>query len=445
MKKIFYFILEIVLLATATSLDALTEWTTLVYVQAKNNLSPFAIKNFSDMATIGSNTQVSMLVQWYQPEQQGIWRYKVEQGKMILEECNHTNTDGNSAQDLIDAMRWAATKYPAQKNALVLWNHGIGILDPVWGHHRVMGERSELFEIDEYIRNQSSRIQIDGLTIDSTVTFTKPLECSLTKNTAGRGILFNEQSKTYMNNQSLVQALSNIKSQVLKNKNIDLLGMDACLMAMVEVGYLAHKYANVLVASQEVELAHGWPYAILMNLLTTKNISADLVAQGIVNGYQAYYKDKIQFYTQSAINLTLMPQLKDNINRIVTALRAYKQHESAACVELIKKARASCLQFSASHYIDLHTFYADLYKQLTTTPSKKSSATIALNTLKTELNNGMRMIERVVIANASGKNLTRAKGLSIYFPVSRIDNSYQQTEFAKDCLWFEFIREIYRI
>src|SRR5437762_92801 len=95
-KNFFYFTLCIFILQPASFICAETEWTNLVYVQAKNNLSPFALKNFSDMASIGSNENMTTLVQWYQPGHQGVWRYKVEKGKMVLDECNPADTDGNS-------------------------------------------------------------------------------------------------------------------------------------------------------------------------------------------------------------------------------------------------------------------------------------------------------------------------------------------------------------
>lgn len=436
-----YFILCIFAVLVHNNLHGDSEWTNLVYVQAKNNLSPFALKNFSDMASIGSNENTTTLVQWYQPGHQGVWRYKIEKGKMVLDECNTAHTDGNSSQDLVDAMRWAVTRYPAKKYSLVLWDHGIGIVDPIWGRQAQRRE-SDLFAINQTILNNNPRIQIDGITIDSTVTFSKPIECALSVDSP-RGILFNEESRTYMNNQTLAQALTEIKTKVLKNKKIDLLGMDACLMAMVEIGYLARDCADILVASQEVELAHGWDYAAVTQMFSMKDLTAMQAAQGIVECYQAYYKNKIQFYTQSAINLDLMPSLKQSIDNIVTAFRACVQQDRFGSIDIAKKARRSCLQFSTVNYIDLHTFYVELSNQISNTKSSNNpKRSAALNALRSEVNAGMKVIDQVVIASAAGTTLARAKGLSIYFPIGRIDASYQRTDFAKDCLWYGFIKEL---
>ncbi len=442
MRKFFtkhqFFLTLCIFLCFDSLLEATTEWTALIYVQANNNLNPFALKNFSDMASIGSNQNVTTLVQWYQPGHQGIWRYKIEKGKMILEECNQIPTDGNTAADLVDAMRWAVTKYPAQKYSLVLWDHGIGIIDPLWGKQQPWQSKVS-FELDEDIIKDNPRIQIDGITMyDGAISFSQPLEITMT--TTQRGILFNEHSRTYMDNQNLAQALHDIKTKVLNGKKIDLLGMDACLMAMVEISYLAYRFANVLVASQEVELAHGWNYADFITLLSGKNTSVHNVAQGIVLSYENYYKDKVQFYTQSAVNLEHMNQLKENIDTVITAFKNCANQNKNSIIDIAKKARRACLQFSAASYVDLYTFYSEFLNQLNNIPQAQRLTTH--EQLKASLAAGMKLIEQSIIANTAGKNLARAKGLSIYFPQNRIDASYQKTDFAKECQWFGFIKEM---
>ena len=46
--------------------------------------------------------------------------------------------------------------------------------------------------------------------------------------------------------------------------------MDACLMAMIEVQYQVRKFADVMVASQEVEPMHGWPYTEILEKLNLR-------------------------------------------------------------------------------------------------------------------------------------------------------------------------------
>lgn len=425
-------------------LNAKAEWTILVYAQAKNNLSNFAYKNFNDMAIVGSGTNLNILVQWYQPDQQGVWRYKVEKGKLILDVCLPINTDGNKANDLVDSMRWAATKFPAEKYFLILWNHGIGIVDPIWGNQKPWSAGSK-FTIDPSMLKENPKICINGITCDDPGDAILVDPSDLDESNTGtlhRGILFNEQSKTYMNNQVLTSALSQIKTSVLNNQKINILGMDACLMAMLEVGYQARDYADYMVASQEVELAYGWNYLTFLQSFAGGRISPVQAAQSVVASYQSLYKDKIQFYTQSAIDLSHLDGLKASLDTVVQYLSVCQRIDKDALAEAIKQARRNCLQFSATSYIDLHSFFIELNKSIALLFDKKFSSNYAVVQLKGAVNKAVNSIEQSVVASASGAYLSRAKGLSIYFPMNHIDGSYQHTEFAKDSLWFNFLKEI---
>ena len=44
-----------------------TEWTVLVFLNAKNNLEPFAFSNFEQMASIGSTPEVKLVVEMGRP------------------------------------------------------------------------------------------------------------------------------------------------------------------------------------------------------------------------------------------------------------------------------------------------------------------------------------------------------------------------------------------
>jgi hypothetical protein len=56
----------------------------------------------------------------------------------------------------------------------------------------------------------------------------------------------------------------------------------------------------------------------------------------------------------------------------------------------------------------------------------------------------MKSVEEAVVANVTGENFTRARGLSVYFPHGLIDQSYPKTLFAQDSAWLSFIQEACR-
>ena len=63
-----------------------------------------------------------------------------------------------------------------------------------------------------------------------------------------------------------------------------------------------------------------------------------------------------------------------------------------------------------------------------------------LRDLKKSIYECKKIIENIVIANVSSPYLTRAKGISIYYPNNKIDPSYLRTKFAQENLWLDFIQ-----
>jgi hypothetical protein len=427
---------------------SIADWTVLIYVQAKNNLNRFAAMNLHSMSKIGSNQNLNILVQWYQPGQEGTWRYKIEKDKIQLDSYTPNKSDGSNTQDLVDSMRWATTKYPAKKNFLVLWNHGVGILDPVWNKTSSLGmglkdnniiENNFSVNIEDMKEKEDLHLKLDGILTED-FSFTQDFDPTILTH---RGILFNEHSRTYLTNQELLEALKQIKTDVLKNKKLDILGMDACLMAMVEIGYQAKGFAKYMVGSQEVELAYGWDYLSLFQS-TSKGVTSPIdMAKGIVLTFEQFYKNRIKFYTQSAIDLDNIDLVKDSLNNVVLKINECKKHDNTGIKNIIKLARNKSAQFSTRSYVDLHSFYSQLLEKINNYKSNNARINKPLKELKDGLNAGMKAITSIVIANTAGPNHAAAKGLSIYFPKGRIDNSYYQTNFAKESLWLDLIKDAY--
>ncbi len=417
------------------------DWTVLVYVQARNNLSSFSSNNFNDMARVGSNKNLNLLVQWYKPEDHGVWRYKIDKNQLVLDAHLPSPTDGNSVQDLTGAMHWAVTNYPAKKYCLILWNHGVGVLDPEWG-------RSTM-QINKKYFGGNPRIQIEGITIASDEYEQDTLLANMLQGEIHRGILFNEQSKTYMNNQMLATALQSIKNDILGGKKLDIIGMDACLMGMVEVAYQVRECADFMVTSQEVELAYGWNYLGWLQDLSKQVLSPIHVAKSIVQAYESLYKPKISFYTQSAVDLSKVTHLKKSIDLLAMNMMACYAAENLSFGKVIRQARQNCQQFSSASYVDLYSFMSELSKELKSTynygknDQYLSEIMKTTNVLGESLEIAMKNVEETVVANVVGQYLSQARGISIYFPRYVMEASYEKTAFATDGLWSEFLKHAF--
>lgn len=410
-------------------------WTMLVYIAADNNLASYASYNINDMAAgLTSLSGVNILVQWDKPSDNKTWRYKITPGGKI-DAGSFTSEMGynpakemgyNPAKELVDAMDWAIKNYPANNYALILWDHGSGIEDFYPGSRNILNSYKLL---------------------------------NLLPSVPERGILYDESQDTCLTNQGLTSALTQIKQ--LLGKNLDLIAMDACLMAMVEVTYQMKGLVNIFVGSQQTIPGYGFPYSQFITPLSLNpsGIYSLQLAQSMVSSYKKFYTSQISTpdFTLSAINVASIDLIKQNIDQFVTAVASCSKVDKTKTKNIILAARKASLSFEMPEYIDLYSFYANiLNKTKKTSPksslvlekkNKKANSTISkdyqktLDILNTVIQDGLNKISTVVLQKTAGPVYSGAKGISIYYPSSgQIDSSYGKTLFAQNTAWIQFIK-----
>src|SRR3990172_9807930 len=88
----------------------------------------------------------------------------------------------------------------------------------------------------------------------------------------------------------------------LLGRKVDLVGMDACLMTMIEIAYQIRDHACVLVGSEELEPGAGWLYAAILGDLAAKpTLGPEELGATIVRRYIESYEATGLDATQSAI------------------------------------------------------------------------------------------------------------------------------------------------
>jgi len=413
-----------------------SETTIIFYIAGDNDLAYFARRNIEEMKLVGSNKNVSLVIQL---DLQGAHEYtkRLYVAKNTLYQMNahdassQQKLNSGSAQTLIDCCEWAIKNYPAKHYALILWNHGIGILDSIRSKST---NASELFSF-----NPSNHM----LELDRSVGFLNFLDDKATQEER-RGVCFSDTYGSYLTNQKLDYALKTICEKFLPQGKFDIIAFDACLMSMVEVANLISPYAKIMVGSQEVELGTGWPYQRILEPFTESSLSPEELARHIVNSYAKNYKAITKDFTQSAIDLSKIEALEKNIDTVslllIEALQSQINHSVKRAVQASRSKRA-CTHFSEPSYIDLHHFYENLLEAIDFMSVEKKKENL-LSDLRKSLSEGITLIQQSVLINATGENLKRARGLSIYFPIRNIDLSYAQTPFAQTTHWIDFLRLI---
>lgn len=370
---------------------ALAEWTILLVMQGDNNLSYFMHNNIALLKKIGSTNNITILTQWDEPLKHTTYRYKIGKNKLLDNASLSQDMGINPELELVDAARWAFTKYPSKQRALVMWNHGSGAIDEIQGWQK------------------------------------------------HRGILYDFSSKKCLTNEGLLRSLATIQRDVLGGNKLDLIGMDACLMAMIEIAYQIKSFTNILVASENIEHTPGWHYDAIFRELTTSSQqhTASTLAHLIVRSFASFNEKRNAIYTQSAINLTNITLLKENVAAFAHACLTAPQQNILQ--KYISEARNTCTSFDYDRFIDLYDFYQLMQKTIC---SKKNLSTTTSTSLLNIIDEGKVLFKKCIIGSRTGHAFPRAHGMSIYFPLAPdLHPSYDSTLFAQETSWPLFLQK----
>lgn len=416
--------------------DTPAKWTLLMQVGACNNLEPFAYKRLNEMMKVGVSKDVNVLIEFHTPGDVAN-RYKLGNGRCHNLGSIPRSHNSSIKSELIESVRWARKTCPSEKFGMIFWGHGCGVLDP-------------LFDTTQPYYMQGSNTR----TMTADTTETRGLSRATTNRVAqNRGVLFDEQRRIYLDNQGLHEAMQEIylSPDIMNKQKIDFVGMDACNTGMVEIAYQMKECAKAFTTSQEFEYGPGWSYGpLLQRLLDNPHMDGEQLGQVVVSTYSDYWKSRTGYYTQSNVNMDLIPLLKENMSQMARDILNCKKKDKKGTRALVERARVQCLAFSMTDYIDIHSFYAELLRLIE--QAHDGVATVFLSgvrpmnvakeeveQLKYSLNTGKKLIEKMVTANATGRYLNRAKGISVYFPQRGIDPSYVKTNFAKECDWIDMV------
>jgi hypothetical protein len=400
---------------------AQAEWGFVTYIQADNNLAPYAVFNVNEMQKANIPSTLNVLVEWDRPNDAKTWRYRVQK-RSLTDVGSFTGAHDlgyDPVQEVIDLATWAKANYNAKRWCFVLWNHGSGVIDPY-----------------EQRTKQIAPLYASWL---------RPVGMG---NAKERGILFDDTQGTYATNTQLTTMFQGVRTAL--GAPVDVVGMDACLMAMIEIGYQLVGLAKYLVASQNIEPGYGWHYAGILGSLSanTASVTPLALARAIVQQYGVFYRGVDNTITQSAISVDALVRLKNNVNALVAAVANCRAANALKTQVAVSAARAASIEFDLTDYIDMYSFYAALGTEMTKSvrainPKSKVKADVsylaAVNALQAILTTGKTLITASVVANTVGSAYAQARGLSIYFPTGAVDASYRNTAFARDTNWDDFL------
>jgi len=362
------------------SADAST-WTILVYMMGDNDLEYFAGTDLEEMLSIDASTGLNLVVladrSTLDEEYSGYTnRDFVSLGnwddtKLLLFgdhdasvlpplSVNAEDLNMGAADTLANFIEFGLSNFPADRNALIFWDHGAGW--PGMGPDEYAGGVPFLDATGEYIA---------GDTLDLS------------------------EIKT-----GISSGLSRVTVE-----RLDIVGFDACLMATYEVAAAMADLADYMVASEELEPGHGWNYQSLAVLSGNSDITAKELGSAITEGFQSQARawDTDEDITLSVLDLTVFPEFQNAIGDLLSPLLP----DLIPVAPSISRSLNGASRFGSSpnpakdtHIVDLGNFVQGL-------------SGIGVDD---EIERVLSALDRLVVNKVAGVASRRASGLSVYFP-----------------------------
>jgi hypothetical protein len=385
-------------------------WTIMVYISADNLLANFAIESLKQLrnaagdgifvvAEFDNNQDKDARMYFFDgdPQKRSL---SIEESRIKPEEIAPLETihdvDMTRPKTLTEFIDYACQRSKTEHYCLVLWGHGIELL---------LDENRRFGSSEEPVRRYLSIGDLRKALQDTDLV-TRQL---------------GDHPKTHANSNSL-----------------DIIGIDACSMSMIELASELQGCADFMIASQEDVPDASFPY---------ENILLDLQAAGVRNDatrvckmipslYQKAFEDYIatpgtgvKGITLTSLRLEKIRDIMTPLTKLANALLDSSYDDSMR--EVVFSARTKAKDFVFGLLVDLSDFCSCLISELAYANIKDSKLKSGLQAASNDIINALKMGDDwPVIANESNEG--RCHGLSIYLPYRKVDKTDEVEErFAK--------------
>ncbi|MBU2530502.1 MAG: hypothetical protein KKD35_05625 [Elusimicrobia bacterium] len=364
------------------------EWTIMVFINSKNNLERYGLKDVNEMEMVGSSDKVNVVVQMGRMSgfdaSEGDWkgtrRYLIQKDdninsvtSPIVEEMG--KVDMGDWKELVKFAKWAKDKYPAKKYMLTVWNHGSG-----W---------------------------------EKSITTTK-------------GISYDDETGNHINTPQLGMAINEIG-------RLDIYSSDACLMQMASVDYEIKDNVTYIVGSEETEPGDGYTYNTMLEpIVANPTMTAFQTAKVVVDAYSDHYQSMSVSYTQSLVRTSSLAKFLNLVNEWAYAVT------EAGDKAIVKSAISGTQSYAMSDNKDLYHFVS-LVEGKTKSADVKEKGKALKSYIKASVVGHNRW------NSSSGgwygpEDYSNSHGIAIYLPSYSYNKDYSKLKWANYSNWDEFIQ-----
>lgn len=375
------------------------DWAILVYLAADNDLNSQALADLEGMKRGLRSPRVSVLAE-LDPRSKGApsRRFILTPGDTLEADAvaNLGETNSGDPRTLAKFFRWAVRAAPAKRYMLVLWGHAQG-----WD------------DTDPYDHRRGAR---------------KLFSAAARSHDASYPLGRDDTSRDYLDNRELVSVLKSFRR--IAGRPPDILGMDVCLMAMVEVLYEIRDHTGLVVASEEIEPTKGWPYAKVISAFSNNPAaSSGTLARKIVREYVASYAADRRV-TQSVLRADHVGTLAVAMDRLARAVLE-RWHDESERKRFIAARDSAWRSRDTPDYVDV----VDLGERLSGKRIPRSIAGAAVAVVAAA--------RKVIVTSAyRSRAPERPRGLSVYLPECEFQTGYSKLSFARHSKWADLAKAV---
>jgi hypothetical protein len=397
-----------------TGANDIAKWTSLFYFAGDNNLADYneMLTNLEFLQRVGSTDEVNLICLLDRNGADDSKVLYIKKGSMDEKPLSEVHPDWTNEvnmgdPDTLTAMaKWTFDTYPAERQLILLSNHGGGWRGLCWddtsnGDHLDLADlKTSLGELQEYF-----------------------------------------------------------------GRKVDILATEACLVGMIEFAYAVYEYADYYIGSQAYSygaenttdggfVVGNWQYDLMWGaLIENPDMTPKEFCKVIIDNFKDYGPWRMvplvpkteSSDTLSVIESSQVKNVVTAVDKLATALKSVFPIRR----ERVTGALQTTEQFSGQFdFIGIATYSnIDLWDF-----ADRVMNSIALDDVQAGAKAVKSAVDSAVIYERHGNDVTEgdhvnAHGLSIYFPqrITEYNDKYETIDFTKDTQWDEFIKAYWLI
>jgi peptidoglycan hydrolase-like protein with peptidoglycan-binding domain len=399
----------------------------MVFIAGDNDLDTFGTTDIEEMMSVKETGEnLTILVQQDQSvmaRDSGTKRYVIRDGEKI-ETIHLGETNTGDENTLREFVKWGLTEYEADRNIVVLWNHGGGTRDEEYRQYdnnqttiesisrvqlapsRAVGKSTiRAINANPTLGNQASFFP-QKLRLKRIEELMKAYQEERGEEPKGllevesKSILFDDESRDFLDNLELKRVFDGLDK-------IDIIGFDACLMGMMEVAYQLKEHTEIVVGSEELEPGKGWDYAAIVSyLVNNPTATNEEVSKEIIRSFVASYESQTTLkVTLSSIRTSKLDNVASHMNNFAHTILRKESNVRGALLSVVDEAETFDYQNNEQIYRDLRHFIMLTKEQYIDDEDIVKSA-----------DNLLVALSEMMVENQTN-NFDNAHGLSIYLPL----------------------------